>query len=221
MSKTSGPVPRSDSAVAASSKSNRQSFCYNLPPRSPPSASTIPAAPATFPPSSTATAARKAFHLRSSGDTIATAPNHTWASDVPSGADRYSALASDLAALLGGGIALVSVRLAGEEGAGRGGVGVDDDAGIRKAKEADEEKGGGGVRHLAACAFREQGCSSGGGARWEQWEDGCVIPLQTRERSGSMLAPPPPTSSSMVIFDLYSAGYVSVSSGPFFFEASD
>ncbi|KAK6984927.1 hypothetical protein R3P38DRAFT_3230952 [Favolaschia claudopus] len=83
----------------------------HLNPNPPPPASTA------SPSSSSTTSARKTFHRRSSSDIISAAPKRTWA-DEQNDTYRDSVLAHDLAAMLGGGIALVSVGLDDEEGAG-------------------------------------------------------------------------------------------------------
>ncbi|KAK7026389.1 hypothetical protein R3P38DRAFT_3530655 [Favolaschia claudopus] len=77
------------------------------------------------PPAFSSIAARKAFHRRSSSDIISAAPRRTWADDAADKDDTYrdSVLGRDLAAMLGGGIALVSrngddITPEKEEGAG-------------------------------------------------------------------------------------------------------
>ncbi|KAK6977338.1 hypothetical protein R3P38DRAFT_3295458 [Favolaschia claudopus] len=182
-----------------------------------------PPPPPTFtsPSPSSTTAARKTFHRRFSSDIISTAPKVTWADDVASDPYRDSVLAGDLAAMLGGGIALVSVGLDDEDYAGGGGDVFDGAAGTReaaaaeRAEDLDEERGGGGgvvppivIRQRSPSpAFsvtsrpahvqnRSLGAGVELGGSSGRRND---VPLQTRQRSSSTMLSPPVSSSSATV----------------------
>ncbi|KAK6974053.1 hypothetical protein R3P38DRAFT_3296792 [Favolaschia claudopus] len=195
--KTLGPTTKTTS-----------SFQRTPDPPPPAFSSTSPSPPST-------TAARKAFHRRSSSDIISGAPKCTWADDdVASDPYRDSILANDLAAMLGGGIALVSVGLDDEENVS--GDVFDGAAGTREAAEEGQEKGSYRGDVLPPIVIQQRSPSPAFsvtsrpahagkrsvGAAVEQGGSGgrrSDMALQTRERSSSTTLSPPTSSSSATV----------------------
>ncbi|KAK6980789.1 hypothetical protein R3P38DRAFT_3466242 [Favolaschia claudopus] len=177
-----------------------------------------PPAFTSSPSSSSTTTATKTFHRRSSSDIISTAPKLTWADDTFAANDPYrdSVLANDLAATLGGGIALVSVGLDDEEGAVSVGVrGTREAAAEEEEGEGHEKEGrdGGDVvlpivikQRSPSPAFSVTSRPAGEGRRsiWAWLElgggsgTGGNMVLQTWERSGSTVVQAASSSSSTV-----------------------